>query len=587
MDPIALLRTARPFPDHPLVLELDLARGVISQSPSHPLEAFRARHSAAMRQIRDGLRKAATDKHVAGLVIHVGSCPLSPDQCDEIGELLHRFGQHKPTIAWTESFGELGNATMAYRVASFAQEVWLAPSGTLGLNGVQLGITLLRGGLEKLNVEPQFAQRKEYKTAADQFAAREITDEHREMMQRIADSILEDTIAGVAERRHLDPAAIRHVVDNSPVAAEAAREAGLVDRLGYRDEVYAELRRRFGTVATTDKRSGTSDADRKVSLQYAHRYSRSGCSARLEEAFGRRKPAIGLVELNGSIIFGPSQSGPSSSSAGSDTITAHLREAARDETVKAVVLRINSPGGSYIASDTIRREVQQLRATGKPVIASMGTLAASGGYFAAMGCDAIVANPTTLTGSIGVLAGKFVLTGLTDRMGLIREDIIAGANAGWFSSHKPFDETEWAKLNSWLDDVYADFTTKAAEDRGLDLADLEPLARGRVWTGADAHERKLVDRLGGMATALDLAAERLDTKLDALQVRGVPALPWLEQLKPAESSESRSGASVQAASALEQLLTGGPEDRLTAIAELSGIGRVDGVLALPWRLSLR
>lgn len=578
MDPIALLRTVRPSPDHPLVLELDLARGVISQSPGTPLEAFRARHAAGMRHIRDGLRRGATDDRVAGLVVHLGSCPLTADQGDEIGELIARFGAHKPTIAWTESFGELGNATLAYRVASFAREIWLAPSGTLGINGVQLGIILLRGGLEKLHIEPQFAQRKEYKTAADQFSATEVTGANREMMQRIADSILDDTLAGVAERRHLDPAAVRHVIDNAPVSATAAREAGLVDRLGYRDEVYAELRRRFGTA-----REG---GEPKVSLQYAHRYARSGCAVRLEDALVRRRPAIGLVELNGPIVFGPSQAGPTGASAGSDTITAHLREAARDNNVKAVVLRINSPGGSYIASDTIRREVLQLRSTGKPVIASMGTFAASGGYFAAMGCDAIVANPTTLTGSIGVLAGKFVLSGLVDRMGLIREDVLAGANAGWFSSQAPFDDGQWVQLNAWLDEVYADFTAKAAEDRGMAVEELEPLARGRVWTGTDAHGRGLVDRLGGMATALDLAAERLDVSLDTLQVRGVPALPWLAQLKPAESSESSAGVGVRSVSPLDRLLTGGPEDRVAALAELAGLGRVQGVLALPWRLTL-
>ena len=577
MDPIALLRTVRPTPQHPLVLELDLARGVISQSPGNPLEAFRARHSAAMRQVRDGLTKAAQDPKVAGLVIHIGSCPLDPAQCDEVGELIARFGEHRPTIAWSETFGELGNATLAYRLASFAREIWIAPTGGLGLTGIQLTATLLRGGLEKLDVEPQFAQRKEYKTAADQFAATEITEPHREMLQRIADSIVDDTITGVAARRQLDPKAVRQAVDNSPLAAEDALQAGLIDQLGYRDEVYAELRRRFGDDVGGEK---------QVSLQFVHRYARTHGPGRLDGLLNRNRAAIGLVELSGPIIFGPSQSGPSSSSAGSDTIAAHLREAARDEHVKAVVLRINSPGGSYIASDTIRREVLQLRNAGKPVIASMGAVAASGGYYAAMGCDAIVANPTTLTGSIGVLAGKFVLSGLVDRLGLVRENILAGANAGWFSSQTPFDDDQWAKLNEWLDTVYADFTTKAAADRRMPLDDFEPLARGRVWTGADAHSRGLVDRLGGVATALEMAADRVGVRLDSLQVRGVPALPWLEQLKPAESSECRS-VDATVTFPRERLLTGSPEDRLTALAEFVGIGLPHGILAMPWQLTIR
>ncbi len=586
MDPIALLRTVRFSPNHPVVLELDLARGVTSQAPSHLLALYQARHLPTMRQIRDGLRRGAKDGRVAGLVIHLGACPLTPSQCDEIGELIQQFGTHKPTIAWTETFGELGNATMAYRIASFAQEIWLAPTGALGLNGVQLAITLLRGGLDKLDVEPQFAQRKEYKTAADQFVAREITPAHREMMQRIADSILDDTIQGVAQRRHLDPAGVRHVVDNSPVSATAARESGLVDRLGYRDEVYAELRQRFGTLPNARRHTSTPEGP-QVTLRYAHRYGQGKCGSWVDDTVGRHRPAIGVVAVNGGIALGPNQSTGLTTTAGADSICAHLRQAGRDEHIKAVVLRINSPGGSYAASDTIRREVQQLRSTGKPVIASMGDVAASGGYFAAMGCDAIVANPTTLTGSIGVLAGKFVLSGLIDRMGLIREDVTAGAHAAWFSSQRPFSEHEWGKLDAWLDEIYADFTTKAAQDRGLTLAELEPLARGRVWTGADALTHGLVDQLGGMDAALDLAARRLQTSRESLQVRAVPpALHWLAEFFPPDSSESGSSVTASPFVPLQRLLTGGPEDRLAVLAEAAGLGPIDGVLALPWRINL-
>lgn len=573
MDPIALLRTVRPHPQHPLILELDLARGILSQSPTSPLEAFRARHSAAMRQIRDGLRKGARDPKVAGLVIHLGSCPLTPGQCDEIGELIGRFGRDKPTIAWTETFGELGNATLAYRLATSASEIWLAPSGSLGLNGVQLDLLLLRGGLEKLDISPEFAQRKEYKTAADTFAASEITAAHREMMQRIADSIVDDTIDVVSERRHVDPAAVRHAVDNSPLSAQVALESGLVDRLGYRDEAYAALRTRFG------------DEDR-ITLQYAHRYARGHGGGRLDSLVNRKRPAVGVIEVSGPIVFGLSHSGVSGGAAGSDTIAAHLREAGRDENVKAVVLRVNSPGGSYIASDTVRREVVRLRAAGKPVVASMEDVAASGGYFVAMAADAIVANPTTLTGSIGVVAGKFVLSGLVDRLGLVREDVRAGANAGWLSSHRPFDEGDWQKLNAWLDEVYADFTGKAASDRGMAVDELEPLARGRVWTGSDAYARGLVDKLGGMTTALDLAAEKVGVSIDALQLRGVPALPWLEQLKPAESSESRTQSDIRAFPQ-ERLRTGSVEDRLAVLAECAGLTLPHGVLGLPWQITIR
>lgn len=583
------LKTLRPkLPGQPLLLELDLPRGVVSTPADNPLQALRTRQAAMMREIRDGLARGAKDSSVAGLVVHVGANSLTSDQLDELSELIVEFGRHKPTIAWSESFGEFGNGMLGYRLATAAQEIWLQPSGAVGLHGVQLDILLLRGGLEKLGITPQFGQRKEFKTAADQFAASEVTPANREMMQGIADSILDDTVRIVSERRNVDPEAVRFAVDNSPLTASAAQQAKLVDRIGYRDEVYAELRQRFGKqkAETTKSVDGVNQDEPELALQYAHRYARQaiGPLQNLDQMFNRSRPAIGVVSLHGGIASGITQPG-AGNQVGSDTVSAHLREAGRDDSIKAVVLRIDSPGGSYVASDVIRREVQRLRQTGKPVIASMGQVAASGGYFAAMGCDAIVANPTTLTGSIGVLAGKFVTQGLFDKIGLIREQILAGANAGMLGGAEPFSEQQWEKLNNWLDEVYADFTAKAAEDRSMPLEELEPLARGRVWTGSDAHARGLVDILGGMGAALDEAARRLGQERDDLALRAVPVMPWLEQIRPPESSES-SGINAQSDPLSGGLLTGGPEARLAALARMAGLPQPIGVLELPWQLRI-
>lgn len=576
----------------PVVLELDLSRGVLTSAPSSPLVALRMRNATTMRALRDALRHAANANNVAGLVVHVGPHPLPAAIGDEVAELITEFSAARPTIAWSESFGELSNATLAYRVASAASEIWLQPSGSLGLNGVSAQILLLRGLFEKVGLEPEFAQRKEYKSAAEQFAGTEVSDANREMTTRLAESILEDTIKVVAERRRVEPAKVREIVDASPVTATAALEAGLVDKLGYRDEVYADLKRRWGRMPpgdgvrvehSTDGRPTDDDkADTgTVFLQYAHRYARAHGEKPWESLFNRTRPAIAVVNVNGPIVTGPSHAGgPGGNQAGSDTVAAHLREAGRDDKVKAVILRVDSPGGSYIASDVIRREVLQLKKSGRPVIASMGGVAASGGYFVSMGADAIVANPTTLTGSIGVLAGQFVSDELYGKLDLVRERINAGANAGFLGGAR-FSQAQWDTLNKWLDDVYADFTTKAAADRGLDLEVLEPLARGRVWTGADAHAKGLVDELGGMATAIDLAAERVGMNRDELQLRGVPAVPWLDQVKPAESSESGTTATV-ASPSLAELLNSGPEGILSGLAQLAGIPARQGVLSLPW-----
>lgn len=585
--------------DDPVVLELDLSRGVLTAAPSSPLVALRMRNATTMRALREALRHAAQADNVAGLVIHVGTNPLPAAIGDEVAELISEFGQHRPTIAWTESFGELSNATLAYRVASAASEIWLQPTGALGLNGVSAQILLLRGLLEKVGLEPEFAQRHEYKSAGEQFAGSEVSQANREMTTRIAESILEDTIKVVAVRRRVEPTAVREIVDQSPVSAQAALEAGLIDRLGYRDEVYADLKRRWGRIDpvrehSSDRGAGTTAAGTeksepedggKVFLQYAHRYARAHGEKPWESLCNRTKPALAVVSINGGIVTGPSRNGgPGGAQAGSDTVTAHLREAGRDEKVKAVILRVDSPGGSYIASDTIRREILQLKESGRTVIASMGNVAASGGYFVAMGADAIVANPTTLTGSVGVLAGQFVSDELYDKLDLVRERINAGANAGFLTGAR-FTDNQWAALNFWLDEVYDDFTHKAAQDRGIAYENFEPLARGRVWTGADAHQRGLIDQLGGMDTAINLAAERVGLDRGELQLRNVPALPWLDQIKPAESSESGS-VQTAAAPSIATLVNSGPEGMLTGLAQLAGIAAPQGVLSLPWDIRL-
>ncbi|MFX4273766.1 signal peptide peptidase SppA [Propionibacteriaceae bacterium Y1685] len=565
----------------PTVLELDLSRGVINSAPSTPREALQSLHAPTMRAVREGLRAAADDESVAGLVIHAAEGQLSMAEADEIGALIRAFGEHKPTLAYAESFGELTTGMTGYRLASQAHQIWLQPSGGVGLNGVVAGVTLFRGTLDKIGVEPEFAQRHEYKTAANQFAAHEVTEPQREMMQRIVDSILDDTIALVAERRSLDPVAVREAVDSSPLTAVEAERRGLVDRIGYRDEAYAWAKENWGRA---------SDDGPEVTLRYVHRWAKEHVGGGvLQQLRDKKRPAIAVVGVHGGIVSGPTTPGGiGGQSAGSDTVCAHLRAAGSDPSVKAVVLRVDSPGGSYVASDAIRREVIRLRESGRPVVASMGALAASGGYFVSMGADTVLAAPTTLTGSIGVLAGKMVTTGLTDRIGLVRDEMSAGENATMFSSLHPFSEAERAKLDAWLDEVYDDFTHKAAADRKLPYETLEPLARGRVWTGADAVTHGLVDQLGGMDAAIDRACELAGVDRDAIVTRGVSAVPFLSQFRAAESSEAPHAHAALGSSPLETVhgaLGGSPETVVRRIAGALGL-EISGVLALPYRITV-
>jgi protease-4 len=260
---------------------------------------------------------------------------------------------------------------------------------------------------------------------------------------------------------------------------------------------------------------------------------------------------------------------------GSDSLGAALRAARNDDAVAAVVLRVDSPGGSYVASDAIRREVQALRLTGRPVVASMASVAASGGYYIAMPADEVLASPGTITGSIGVLAGKQVLRDALSRVGIQRESVSAGRYADMFSTERPFDEDEWQRLQGWLDRVYDDFTSKAAADRKLPLDRLREVAKGRVWTGADAVGIGLVDKLGGLAEAVDVAAQRAGLDRGDVEVRVLPRTSPVDQLMPPENSDSTGGAHL-----------GGDEPLLTAALATLGLPAY-GALSMPLTWTIR
>jgi protease-4 len=256
---------------------------------------------------------------------------------------------------------------------------------------------------------------------------------------------------------------------------------------------------------------------------------------------------VALVHVTGPIHLGPSRRQRFGvASAGSDTVIAGLRAATKAPEVKAIVLRVASPGGSYVASDAIWRQVALTREAGKPVIVSMGDVAASGGYFVAMGADVIVAEPGTLTGSIGVVAGKQVVSGLVERLGIGHDGVAEGDHALMFSSLREFSDDEWNRLDAWLDRIYDDFTAKVATGRGLPAERMDEVARGRVWTGADANEHGLVDELGGLRTAMELAKERAGLSASAeVEARVYPRVPMVARLRPAQSSEDPAAASAR------------------------------------------
>ena len=546
--------------DKTIVLELDMARGVLVTRPTNPMQAIQLINSATLGALRQHLADAAEDPRVVGLIVHAVPSQTLLAHVEEIAGLVEAFGEKKPTVAWAESFGELSGGLAAYRLAVAADEIWVQPTGMLSIHGVELTITLMRGLLEKVGVEPQFGQRHEYKTAADSYAADHVTEANREMVQRLGQSLVDEIVAAVARRRGLSAEQVWEGVNGAPVTPERALELGLIDRIGYRDEAYAATLGAWGA--------------EPEHLLFAHRYT---SKAALKRKLRMGQPKVAVVTLRGAIVTGRGQRSPlGGEQAGADVIDEHLRAALRDDDVKAVIFDVESPGGSAVASDFIRRSVLRLREAGKPVVAQMGHFAASGGYYVSMPADEIVAHASTLTGSIGVLGGKMVTQGLYDKLGLIREALPIGESAGFLSGASRFSDADWERLNAWLDRVYLEFTTFAAQDRDMEYAQLESLARGRVWTGADAKERGLVDHIGGRALAVERACALAGLDRDGIKLTHLGESGVLALIKPATSSEAAAGG--MGLPDAEGILAG-----LAAQAGLHG----HGALSLPWALRVR
>ncbi|HET7326071.1 MAG TPA: signal peptide peptidase SppA [Nocardioidaceae bacterium] len=566
-----------PHRSAPTLLELDLTRGLLESPASTPLEAIQARRVTVLRSVVDTLRKAATDDSVGGLVAHIGRTQPTLAQSSELRAAIQDFRRHgKSAVCWSESYGEMGPGNVAYHLATAFEEIWLQPTGDVGLTGVVAQAVFVRDALDKLGIDPQIGQRHEYKSAANTFLESTMTEPHREMAERLVESAMQTICADIAAARGISVDAVRAAVDRAPLSAQEALDRGLVDRLGYRDEVYGDLRGRLG--ARSGARLGARSRD--VRLRYVERYGKGlAASTYRMGASGRKKSVVAVVQATGGIHLGRSsgRSPASGPTVGSDTVGAVLRAAGDDDHVKAVVLRIDSPGGSYLASDAIRREILRLRRCGTPVVASMASVAASGGYYIAMPADVVVASPGTLTGSIGVLAGKQVLRDALARIGVQRESVASGAYAEMFSTQRPFSDIEWERLEEWLDRIYADFTTKAANDRSMDVEALREVAKGRVWTGADAVELGLVDQLGTLPDAVDLACARAGVTRADVAVHTVPKPGMLDRLRPAENSDAPAAASVA------QIGVGAPalEHLLNALGLPGG-----GVLTMPvhWQL---
>jgi protease-4 len=453
----------------------------VPEQPPRDIETFFERRPPSLRTLVESLDRAASDDSVRAVVVRLGELPDAGwGKVQELRAALGRFRKSgKAVYAHLETAGN-----REYYLATACSKVYAVPTAILDISGLAAEVTFFRGTLDKLGIEAQFEGVGKYKNAPNQLTERGFTEPHREQMEALLDSVFGQYLEAIAQGRGKSPQDVAQLVEQGPYTAAEALRAGLVDELLYHDEVVARLK----------------SAERVTPGGYVRGARGLGFDGRAR---------VALVYAVGEIVSGESQDGPFGGSgyAGADTVAGALRQAREDRAVKAIVLRIDSPGGSGTASDVIWREVRLARKA-KPVVVSMGDLAASGGYYIAMGGDAIVAQPGTITGSIGVFGGKFSLRGLYDKIGVTRETLTRGRHADLFSDYRPWDEEERAKVRGLMEAFYEEFLRKAAEGRKMSEAEVHAVAQGRVWTGAEAKQHGLVDELGGLNDALAMAKQR-------------------------------------------------------------------------------
>ncbi|HVM78558.1 MAG TPA: signal peptide peptidase SppA [Stellaceae bacterium] len=470
------------------VLTLNLDRALSDGPASESLSGFLGEPQPSLRDVLDALERATDDPRVKGLFVRLGGDEIGAAQVQELRDAIAAFrAKGKFAIAYADSFGEFGPGNHAYYLAAACDQIWLQPQGLVGLTGLRAESPFFRGTLDKLDVVPSFDHRSEYKTAMNMITETGMTAPQREETEALLRSVFEQMIRAIAHDRKLEEAKVREIIDRGPLLTQEALDAHIVDKVGYRDQAESEARDRAG-----------SGAELLTALAYLGRAGRPH----------RSGPVVAVIYGTGLIQRGGG-GGPFSGSGimGADAVARAFDQAALDPAVKAILFRIDSPGGSVVASETIWRAVLRARERGKPVVVSMGDVAGSGGYYIAAPADKIVAEPATLTGSIGVVAGKFVTAGFWKLIGVSWGSVSTSASASMFSTLDDFTPAQHARFESFLDAIYADFKDRVAKGRKMDPAAVEAVAKGRIWTGEQAKERGLVDALGGFATALALAKE--------------------------------------------------------------------------------
>ena len=487
-----------PVPAHS-VLHLDLRGGMTDQAAQNPFAAFGGGGTSVMSVI-EILRRAETDDKVKGLLVRLPEGGMAPAAADELRLAFKHFRTvgKKPIYAHSQGLYPSGMVTSTYMLGAASSEFWMQPDSSFQAVGVASEAMFFKRFFDKYGVKADYEQRYEYKNAVNPYLHSDYTPAHRESSLSWMSSVYRNALTTAAADRMKNPATLIADLEAGPYSAQQALAKGLIDRVGQVHDVQTQALTRAGKGAKL--------------IEFADYASRSKRPA------VKTGPAIAVIGAEGPIITGTSSSASpfgGNSTVYSDDVAKALYDAAADKDVKAIVFRVSSPGGSDTASEQILAAVKAAKAAGKPVVVSMGTYAASGGYWISSAASSIIAEPTTLTGSIGVYGGKFAIGEALARFGVdTREVHVGGDYAGAFGAGDGFTPDQRARFAGWMDQIYAGFITRVAEGRKLPPERVREIAKGRVWTGEQAKQLGLVDELGGFYQAVDKAKSLANLKGD-------------------------------------------------------------------------
>ena len=469
------------------VLVLDVSGEINEQRAMDIFSALGGEFIPVQHDFVDALDTAKSDPHIDALVVKIGPLATGWGKLEEIRSHILAFRTSgKPSVCYLGGDG-IGN--LEYYVASACDKIWLVPTAPVSIHGMMAEALFLRGTLDKLKIYPDYYHIAEYKTASNQLTEKKFTPAHREEVDSLLHGIYNQYLTEVSQARNMDRTAFEKLVEQGPLSADEALNGKLVDRLAYWDQVQDFVREK------------TKDWNPVKLGRYRSQIKNDGGTK------------IAVVHATGLIVSGESGNTPGGGAImGSESVAADLRKAREDSGIKAIVLRVDSGGGSAVASEVIRREVVLAKGV-KPVVVSMSDVAASGGYWIAMSANKIVADPDTITASIGVLGGKLNISGLYGMLGLSTDSIATSENATIFSAQQNFTPAQQKLIQKSLQDVYANFTKGVAEGRHMTVEAVDKIGKGRVWTGAQGKELGLVDELGDLDHAVGVAK----------QLAGIPA----------------------------------------------------------------